>query len=151
MKQEIAMSPVSHVASTAIAPDVARVYEEIATGYGPFCNQAAAMAHVPSGVRHIMGLLLELKKQKSIQWRYIELVIVVTSKLNQCHTGPVMVEGLSQPTINRLPNVEGSPDLDESTGWWSSTRSRSPIARIASWSDCSGACDSTSARHRSWS
>lgn len=112
------MSRVSHVPASALAPEFARVYEEFASGYGPFRNQVAVIAHVPSAMRHLMGMLLELKAQKNIKWRYIELAIVLTSKLNQCHycvghhTKPLMVEGLSLAAIDRLPDTD-SPEFDD--------------------------------------
>lgn len=112
------MARVSYVASSALSSDVAKIYEDYATGYGPFRNQVAVFAHVPSSVEHIMGLLLDLKKRKNIKWRYIELAIVVTSKLNACHycvahhTKPLQVEGLSTAAIDQLPNTD-HPELDE--------------------------------------
>lgn len=112
------MSRVSHIPSSKLAPEVARIYEAFAGGYGPFRNQVAVFAHVPSAVEHIMGLLMELREQKTIKRRHLELAIVVTSKLNQCHycvghhTEPLMVEGLSRTAIDRLPDVD-IPELDE--------------------------------------
>jgi AhpD family alkylhydroperoxidase len=112
------MSRVAHIPSSDL-PAKAAAYEQYASGYGPFRNQVAVFAHVPPAVEHIMGLLLELKKQKNIKWRYVELAIVVTSKLNQCHycvghhTAPLMVEGLSRAAIDRLPDIADNPELDE--------------------------------------
>lgn len=112
------MARVSFVPSTSLPADVAKVYEDYARGYGPFRNQVAVFAHVPQAVSHIMGLLMELKAAKNIRWRYIELAIVVTSKLNECHycvahhTAPLQVEGLSREAIDRLPETD-SPELDE--------------------------------------
>lgn len=112
------MARVSLVPSSKLSVDVAKIYEDYASGYGPFRNQVAVFAHVPQAVTHIMGLLMELKSAKNIRWRYIELAIVVTSKLNECHycvahhTPPLQVEGLSRETIDRLPDT-GSPELDE--------------------------------------
>jgi len=113
------MSRVSHIPSTALPPAIADTYERFASGYGPFRNQVAVFAHVPPAVEHLMGLLLELKARKNIQWRYVELAIVVTSKLNECHycvghhTEPLMVEGLSREAIDRLPDTANNPELDE--------------------------------------
>lgn len=113
------MSRVSHIPSTELPPEIAATYEQYASGYGPFRNQVAVFAHVPPAVQHIMGLLLELKMQKNIKWRYVELAIVVTSKLNQCHycvghhTAPLMVEGLSRAAIDQLLNIDDNPEFDE--------------------------------------
>lgn len=111
------MARVRSIPSTELSPDVARIYEEYASSYGPFRNQAAVMAHVPSAASHIMQMLMELKRQRNINWRYVELAIVVTSKLNACHycvghhTEPLKVEGLSQAAIDMLP--EFHPELDD--------------------------------------
>lgn len=113
------MARVRNIPSTELAADAARVYEDFASGYGPFRNQVAVFAHVPPAVKHIMGLLLELKAAKSINWRYIELAIVVTSKLNECHycvahhKPPLKLEGVSEATIDRLPDTANAPDLDD--------------------------------------
>jgi len=112
------MSRVSHVPSSALAPEIARVYDEFTGSYGPFRNQVAVFAHVPVAVKHIMGLLIELRAQRNIERRHLELALVVTSKLNECrycighHTKPLMVEGLSRTAIDRLPALD-IPELDE--------------------------------------
>jgi uncharacterized peroxidase-related enzyme len=113
------MARVSKIPSSALPPAVAAIYERYASSYGPFRNQAAVFAHVPSAANHILGLLLELKEQQKVPWRYIELAIVVTSKLNHCeycvahHTRPLEVEGLSRAAIDKLPAIEGNPELTE--------------------------------------
>jgi AhpD family alkylhydroperoxidase len=105
------------IPSNELSTDVARIYEEYALNYGPFRNQAAVMAHVPIAAKHLMRMLIELKRARNINWRYIELAIVVTSKLNACHycvcqhTDPLKVEGLSQAAIDALP--EFHPELDD--------------------------------------
>lgn len=113
------MARVRNIPSSELPPDVAKVYEEYATSYGPFRNQCAVFAHVPPAVKHIMGLLLELKKAQTINWRYIELGIVVVSKLNECHycvdhhKPKLKVEGVSEATIDNLPDTTGAKDLDD--------------------------------------
>lgn len=113
------MSRVRHIASSELSAEAASVYEQFAGSYGPFRNQVAVFAHVPAAVTHLMGLLMELKREKNINWRYVELAIVTVSKLNECHycvghhTKPLMVEGLSAETISRLPEYENNPGLDE--------------------------------------
>jgi AhpD family alkylhydroperoxidase len=113
------MSRVGHIPSSALSAEAADIYERFAQGYGPFRNQAAVLAHVPSAVTHLMSLLTELKAQKNIGWRYVELAIVTASKLNACHycvahhIEPLRVEGLTEETIERLPDFEGNPGLDQ--------------------------------------
>jgi uncharacterized peroxidase-related enzyme len=113
------MARVRSIPSQELPAPLARVYEDFATGYGPFRNQAAVFAHVPPALKHIMGLLMELKAAQTINWRYIELAIVVTSKLNECHycvahhAPKLRVEGVSDATIARLPDTSGASDLDD--------------------------------------
>jgi uncharacterized peroxidase-related enzyme len=111
------MARVAFVPASDLPANVARIYEQYSTGYGQFRNQVAVFAHVPSAVEHIMGLLLDLKQQRNLNWRYVELAIVVTSKLNACrycvahHTAPLRVEGLSEAAIEMLPALH--EELDE--------------------------------------
>jgi uncharacterized peroxidase-related enzyme len=111
------MARVGVIPSSDLSVKVAQIYEQYATGYGPFRNQVAVFAHVPAAVEHIMGLLIELKRQRNLSWRYVELAIVVTSKLNACHycvahhAAPLKVEGLSDAAIAMLPAAHA--DLDE--------------------------------------
>ena len=113
------MARVSKVPSSTLPAQVAAIYERYASSYGPFRNQAAVLAHVPSAVTHLLGMLLELKAQENVPRRYVELAIVVTSKLNACaycvahHTRPLQVEGLSHATIDKLPAIDGNPELTE--------------------------------------
>ena len=136
------MARVSPVASSALPPRIAEIYETYASGYGPFRNQVEVMAHVPAAVEHIPALLMELKRQKAVPWRYIELAIVVVSKLNACeycvaHHAPVLeVEGISAEGIERLLDYADHPELEE-------------VDRSASATACSSGYRPTSPRHRS--
>ena len=113
------MSRVRHIPSSELPARIADVYERFAGGYGPFANQVAVFAHVPSAVTHLMGLLMELKSQKNVRWRYIELAIVTVSKLNECHycvrhhVEPLRIEGISDETVERLPEFESNDGLDD--------------------------------------
>jgi AhpD family alkylhydroperoxidase len=59
-----------------------------------------------------------LRARESVPWRYIELAIVVASKLNACaycvasHSPVLAVQGLSEAAIEQLPNAD-HPDLNE--------------------------------------
>ena len=111
------MPRVTPLPSTALPPAIAEVYERFA-GYGPFADQAAVLAHVPSALDHLCQMLMELKARKAVPWRYIELSIVVVSKLNACaycvaHHSPVLAtENLSAAAIAQLPNGD-HPDFDD--------------------------------------
>jgi uncharacterized peroxidase-related enzyme len=111
------MPRVPALPSTALPSDIAEVYERFVK-FGAFADQAAVLAHVPPALNHLYQMLIELKTRRSVPWRYIELAVVVTSKLNACaycvasHTPILAVEGLSTEAIARLPNAD-HPDLDD--------------------------------------
>ena len=111
------MPRVQPLTAAALPPAIAEVYERFA-GYGPFEDQVAVLAHVPPALDHLCRMLMELKARQGLPWRYIELAIVVTSKLNACaycvaHHGPALaVTGVSAEAIERLP-IADHPDFDE--------------------------------------
>jgi len=112
------MTRVPLLPSTALPPEIAETYETFAQSYGPFRNQAAVLAHVPPALDHLCKMLMELKARQGIKWRYVELAIVVASKLNACqycvthHAPKLEVEGLSAEAIDRLPATD-HPAFDE--------------------------------------
>lgn len=112
------MARVRNIPSSELPHDLAAIYEEFATAYGPFRNQVAVFAHVPPALRHLMPLLLELRQAKTLPKRYLELAIVTVSQLNECdycvaHHKPFLtVEGLSPEGIDRLLEYQEHPELD---------------------------------------
>jgi AhpD family alkylhydroperoxidase len=110
------MPRVTALPPTALPPALADVYQRF-VGYGPFADQAAVLAHVPPALDHLYRMLMELKARKAVPWRYIELGIVVASKLNACsycvasHAPVLGLEGLSAAAIAALPRAE-HPDFD---------------------------------------
>jgi uncharacterized peroxidase-related enzyme len=113
------MARVRSIPSAELPPGLAEIYERFAAEYGPFRNQVAVFAHVPPALRHLMPLLMELRAAKTLPKRYLEIAIVVVSKLNECHYcvahhKPFLaVEGLSPEGIDRLMDYEDHPELDE--------------------------------------
>jgi len=113
------MARVRNIPSSELPAAVADVYERFAASYGPFRNQCAVLAHVPSALDHLMSLLMELRAQGNVKRRHLEIAIVVTSQLNKCdycvaHHRPMLeVEGLSQQGIDRLLDYKDHPELDE--------------------------------------
>ena len=113
------MARVSDVPPEQVPADVRDVYLKFASGYGPFRNQVGVFAHVPSSVKHLMGMLLELREQKNVPFRYIELAIVAVSKLNECHYcvahhKPLLtIEGFSPEGVDRVLDYENHPEFDE--------------------------------------
>ena len=112
------MARVRDIASAELPPDQAAIYERFAAEYGPFRNQVAVFAHVPVAMRHLMSMLMELREAATLPKRYLEIAIVVVSKLNECHYcvahhKPFLaVEGLSPEAIDRLLD-EDNAELDE--------------------------------------
>ena len=113
------MARVSDVPPEKVPDDVRDVYLRFAGGYAPFRDQVGVFAHVPSALKHIMGMLLELREQKNVPYRYIELAIVAVSKLNACdycvaHHKPLLqVEGVSPEGAERILDYHDHPELDD--------------------------------------
>jgi uncharacterized peroxidase-related enzyme len=111
------MARVRSIPSAELPPDQAEIYERFAAAYGPFRNQVAVFAHVPAALRHLMPLLMELREAATLPKRYLEIAIVVVSKLNECdycvaHHKPFLaVEGLSPAGIDRLLDADNA-ELD---------------------------------------
>lgn len=113
------MARVNDIPPEDVPEDVRDVYLRFASGYGPFRDQVGVMAHVPSAVKHIMGMLLELREQKNVPYRYIELAIVAVSKLNECsycvaHHKPLLeIEGISREGAERVLEYRDHPEFDD--------------------------------------
>lgn len=113
------MARVRSIPSAELPADLAKTYEDFASGYGPFRNQAAVFAHVPPALKHLMGMLMELRAANTLPKRYLEIAIVVVSKLNECdycvaHHKPFLaVEGLASAAIDGLLDWQTTPGLTE--------------------------------------
>lgn len=112
------MARVRDIPSAELPPDQAAIYEQFAGLYGPFRNQVAVFAHVPAALRHLMPMLMELRAAATLPKRYLEIAIVVVSKLNECHYcvahhKPFLaVEGISPEGIDRLLEPDNA-ELDD--------------------------------------
>lgn len=114
------MARVRDVEIHEVPEDVQPVYERFATEYGPFLNQVKVFAHRPPVLKHIMGLLLELKDEANLPKRYLEIALVVVSRLNECtycvaHHSPRLVEqGLAAETVEHIlePDCPGMDEVD---------------------------------------
>lgn len=113
------MARVRDIPPDEVPEEIRDVYERYASGYGPFRNQVGVFAHLPSAVKHLMGLLLELRAQKNVPFRYIELAVVTVSKLNECdycvghHKPLLVVEGVSSEGVDNILNYKDSVELSE--------------------------------------
>ena len=112
------MARVRDIEIHEVPEDVQPIYERFAREYGPFLNQVKVFAHRPAVLKHIQGLLLDLKDEAILPKRYLEIVLVVVSKLNECtycvsHHAPRLVEqGLAAETVAHILEPD-CPGLDE--------------------------------------
>lgn len=94
------------------------IYDAV-DAYGPFANQVRTMAHCPPVLEHVMALLFALRKEGRLCRRHVELLNVTVARLNACdyclahHAPKLMVEGMSDEGVARLPDHDGHPELDE--------------------------------------
>lgn len=112
------MARVRDVEVHEVPEDVQPIYRRFAKDYGPFLNQVKVFAHRPVAVKHIMGLLLDLADEAVLPKRYLEIALVVVSKLNECsycvahHTPRLVDQGLGPDTVAGILD-EDCPGLDE--------------------------------------
>jgi uncharacterized peroxidase-related enzyme len=102
-------------------PEEARdIYRRFCEEYGPFANQVKVFAHRPTALRHIMGLLMDLANEAVLPKRYLEIALVVVSKLNECtycvahHTPRLVDQGLDAETAEHIlePDCPGLDPVD---------------------------------------
>lgn len=114
------MPRVSELNAEDIAEDAREIYHRFITEYGPFENQVKIFAHRPPALKHIMGLLLELAQEEVLPKRYLEIAVVVVSKLNECtycvaHHAPRMIsQGFDPAAADRIldDRVPGFDEID---------------------------------------
>jgi uncharacterized peroxidase-related enzyme len=111
------MARVRDIAISEVPDDVKPVYERFAGEYGRFLNQVKVFAHRPTAVKHLMGMLLDFKEETILPVRYLEIALVVVSKLNECrycvahHTPRLVEQGLAAETIANILE-DDCPGLD---------------------------------------
>lgn len=114
------MARVRDVGIDEVPEDAKEIYRRFSEEYGPFLNQVRVMAHRAPALRHIMGMLLELKDEAVLPKRYLEIALVVVSKLNECtycvaHHAPRLVdEGLAPESVDNIlaDTVPGFGEVD---------------------------------------
>ena len=115
------MARVRDVEIHEVPEEVRPTYARFATEYGPFLNQVKVFAHRPPAVKHIMGLLLDLADEALLPKRYLEIALVVVSKLNECtycvahHTPRLVDQGLGPETVANIlePDCPGLDAVDK--------------------------------------
>lgn len=114
------MARVRDVEINEVPEDVRPVYEKFGTHYGPFLNQVKIFAHRPPALKHIMGMLMELAEEQVLPKRYLEIALVVVSKINECrycvahHTPRLIEQGLAPDSVAAIlePEVPGFDEID---------------------------------------
>ena len=111
------MARVRDISIDEVPEDVRPVYRRFVEEYGPFLNQVKVFAHRAPVLRHIQGLLLDLGDEALLPRRYLEIALVVVSKLNECtycvshHAPRLVTEGLEPATVDAILD-EDCPGLD---------------------------------------
>ncbi len=114
------MARVRDVEIHEIPEDVQPIYQRFASEYGPFLNQVKVFAHRPPAVKHLMGLLLNFADEQILPKRYLEISLVVVSKINECkycvahHTPRLIEQGLTPDAVANIlaDEVEGFDEVD---------------------------------------
>ena len=115
------MARVRDVEIHEVPEEVRPTYARFAAEYGPFLNQVKVFAHRPPALKHIMGLLLDLADEALLPKRYLEIALVVVSKLNECtycvahHTPRLVDQGLGPETVANIlePDCPGLDAVDK--------------------------------------
>jgi len=114
------MARVPKVSIEALPPDLQPVYAAFCGSYGNFGNQVAVMAHSPSALRHIGGLMMDWRAQGNLSRRVVEIAVVTVSRVNRCpyciaHHGPILVDlGIAPEAVEGIlePAPPGFEPLD---------------------------------------
>lgn len=112
------MARVRDVGIDEVPESVRPIYRRFSREYGPFLNQVRVFAHRAPVLAHIQGLLLDLADEALLPKRYLEIALVVVSKLNECeycvahHVPRLAAEGLEPQTVEHILD-DDCPGLDE--------------------------------------
>ena len=114
------MPRVKEITLEEVPHELHDIYRRFSTEYGPFANQVKVFAQRPPALKHIMGLLLDLKEEACLPQRYLEIALVVVSRINECdycvvhHNPRLIAEGLDSETVENIlnPDCPGLNDLD---------------------------------------
>ena len=96
-----------------------RAFYEKTSAYGTFGNLVGTLANRPPIMRSTVGLLLELKAENVLPQRYLELVLVTVSRLNECtycvshHTPNLKLNDVSDQAALNVLDYENQAEFDE--------------------------------------
>ncbi len=114
------MPRVSEIEPETLPDDAREIFRRYVTEYGPFENQAKIFAQRPPALRHIMGLLLDLADEAVLPKRYLEIALVVVSKINECkycvahHAPRLTAQGFEADATDKIleDQVPGFDEVD---------------------------------------
>ncbi len=112
------MARVRDIEVDELSAELKEEYLQFVADYGPFINQLRVYGHRPSALRHIMGLLLEFANDTLMPKRYLEIALLVVSRMNHCptcvrfHEPQLKSEGYSQETVENILRPD-CPGLDK--------------------------------------
>src|SRR5689334_22790260 len=110
------MPRVSHIDESKVSGELQPLYRQFAGEQ--FGNQAGVLAHSAPVLRHLYGMVRDLREEGELPRRLVEIAVVATSEVNRCkycvaHHAPVLRDlGLPAETVAKIlePDV---PGLDE--------------------------------------
>jgi AhpD family alkylhydroperoxidase len=92
-----------------IGPDVREVFDSVERmGLERFMNQFGALAHHPALMRAMHGLMQAYYQESVVDKKYLELAILMVSRLNRCHycvvhhTPPALNYGISAVQLQAI-------------------------------------------------
>jgi len=110
------MARVSHIDESKVSRELQPLYRQFVSER--FGNQAGVLAHSAPVLRHLYGMVKDLREEGELPQRLVEIAVVATSEANRCkycvaHHAPVL-KGLGLPaeTVARILEPE-VPGLDE--------------------------------------
>lgn len=112
------MPRVRTVPASELTGKAREIYDTSGT-YGPFSSLVGVMANRPPILEHTFGLLLDLKGEGVLPTRYLELALVVVSKLNECtfcvsnHTPKLNAAGISLTAAEGILDFESVEEFEE--------------------------------------
>ena len=114
------MARVRDVSIDEVPAEIRPIYSRFAAEYGPFMNQVKVFAHRPPALRHLMGMLLDFADEALLPKRYLEIALVVVSKMMECtycvgHHAPRLVDlGVAPESVDGIldPEVPGFDAVD---------------------------------------
>jgi len=96
-------------AESDVTPEVLEIFKSAeAMGLERFMNQFSALAHHPALAKAFHGLMQAYYFDSVVDKKYLELAILLISRLNQCnycvvhHTPPALTEGISAGQLQAI-------------------------------------------------